>query len=343
MSLDLTVPLVCYPLSVRYNAGLAALSAVLKARGIDTDLCLLSSESDFLRRLVAWRSPVVCFSAVTATDYVRSLPFMKLAHDHGKTVLLGGVWAGRGFPVPEYVDLVCRGDGESLADYFLHGDDGLFRAAFMTRDLNALPLPDYAMWEGIPFDRGLPETAGKFCLPYISSRGCPYPCSFCLIRQQPDKQRMRIRTKVEADLVELTDRYHPDLWFITDALLPYHLKAWRDSWGAFRAPFVAYLRADIRPDDLAWCIDRGMVGCAFGVESGDEGYRNGALHKSLSDEDIWRTVGALRKAGVWFVPYFMCETPGETMVARTKTAQMARQMGPYAIIWQYEELASWQS
>lgn len=336
MSVDLTVPLCVYPLSVRYNAGLALLSAILKARGIGTDLCLLSSESEFLRRLVGWHGPFVCFSAVTGVDYLRSLPYMKLAHEAGKTVLLGGTWAGLGKPVPEYVDYVCRGDGETLATFFLTGDDGLFRERLVTRDLNALPLPDYAMWEGIPFDRGLPETAGKYCLPYISSRGCPYPCTFCQIRQQP--KGMRIRTKVEHDLRELTARYHPDLWFIGDALLPYFSQAWRESWGDFRAPFVAYIRADISPDDLGWLIDRGMTGCAFGVESGDEDYRNRVLRKGLTDDDLWRTVHALQRAGVWYVPYFMYGTPGETLVHRTKTAAMARTIGRYAVTWAYEAL-----
>ena len=339
--MDLTIPLCCYPLAVRYNAGLAALSAILRARGIGTDLCLLSNESEFLRRLVGWSGPVVCFSAVTHADYLRSLPFMKLAHEAGKVVLLGGTWAGLNRPVPDYVDLVCRGDGDTLAAYFLDGDDRLFRELMVTRDLNALPVPDYAMWRDIPFDRGLPETDGKKCLPYLSSRGCPYPCTFCQIRQQP--KGMRIRTKVSEDLSELTARYHPDLWFIGDALLPYHSAAWRESWGEFRAPFVAYIRADIPPEQLAWLVDRGLTGCAFGVESGDEAYRNVVLRKGLTDEDVWRTVAALTRAGVWFVPYFMAGTPGETMASRTKTAEMARRIGPYAITWQYEELASWVS
>jgi anaerobic magnesium-protoporphyrin IX monomethyl ester cyclase len=336
---ELTVPLVFYPLAVRYNAGLALLASILRARGIESDLCLLSSESEFLRRLVAWNSPVVCFSAVTETDYRRSLPYMRLAHDHGKLVLLGGTWTGLGRPVPDYVDLVCRGDGETLADYFLEADDRLFRELMVTRDLNALPVPDYEMWRDIPFDRGLPETDGKKCLPYLSSRGCPYPCTFCQIRQQP--AGMRIRTKVAEDLTDLTARYRPDLWFFGDALLPYHSATWRKSWGRFRHPFVAYIRADASPEALGWLVDRGLTGCAFGIESGDEDYRNRVLRKGLTDAAIWRTVEILRANGVWFIPYFMHGTPGETMAIRTKTAAMARAIGPYAMTWQYEELTSW--
>ena len=51
-----------------------------------------------------------------------------------------------------------------------------------------------------------------------------------------------------------------------------------------------------------------------------------------------RPVTALDRAGVWYMPYFMADTPGETLAQRTATAKMARQLGPLAITWQYEEL-----
>ena len=335
MPVDLTLPLCFVPAPVRYNAGLALLAAILKGRDVGVNLCLLTDAESFLSRLDAWTGAYAAFSAVTETDYRACVPFMQMARRVGKTVLLGGVWAGLGRPVDESVSLVCRGDGETLADFLLNGDDRLFRERMVCRDLNALPLPNYDLWAGIPFDRGLPMTDGKRCLPYVSSRGCPYPCAFCQVRQQP--QGVRIRTRVGEDLTELTARYRPDLWFIGDALLPVWSEAWRESWGDYRHPFVAYIRADIMPEHLDWLIDRGLTGCAFGVESGDERYRNDVLRKGLTDEALWRTVAALNKAGVWFMPYFMAGTPGETAAIRTKTAKMARQM-PLSITWAYEEL-----
>jgi hypothetical protein len=335
MSLDLTLPLCFAPSPVRYNAGLALLSAILKARGVRTVLWQLEDLGAFWASLAASDSPWVCFSAVTETDYRKCLPFMRAAWEDGREVLLGGTWAGLGRPVDWSVK-VCRGDGETLADYLIDGDDRLFRERMVCQDLDALPVPDYELFEGVVFDRGLPFTDGKKCLPYLSSRGCPYACTFCQVRQQP--KGVRIRRKVGEDLTALTARYRPDIWFIGDTLLPVWDRAWRESWGDFRAPFVAYIRADIHPDELAWLVDRGMVGCAFGIESGDESYRNTVLQKRLLDEEVWGTVRELERAGVWFIPYFMAGSPGETLAMRTKTARMARQLGPLAITWQYEAL-----
>ena len=152
-----------------------------------------------------------------------------------------------------------------------------------------------------------------------------------------------MRTKVEADLTELRDRYRPDLFFIGDATVPEFSAAWRASWGDFRHPFVCYIRPDIAPERLGWLIDRGMAGCAFGIESGDEGYRAAVLGKRITDDEVWRIVHTLRQRGIWFVPFFLTGTPGETMAIRTKTAQMAEAVGPYSVTWMYEELGSWAS
>ena len=328
-----------YPLNVKYNHGIALLSALCKQKGIQTELFMLDSLDDFRVRLQDWPSDSVNFSVVTSKDYELSVPFMELARKQGKIVMLGGTWTGLGHPICESVTRVCRGEGERLPHFILQGDDLLFRESMVWADLNSLPLPDYELFKGIPFDRGIPETNGKFCLPYYSSRGCPYPCRFCQIRYQP---KFRVRTKVEEDLTEVVARCHPEVLFIGDAQLPYFVPAWRESWGNFRHPFVAYIRADIKPDDLLWLIDRGLIGCAFGVESGDEKYRNEVLKKGLSDGDLWRTVDSLKRSGVWYVPFFMTHTPEESFSQRTKTVQMAERIGGRPFIWKYEELSSWQ-
>jgi radical SAM superfamily enzyme YgiQ (UPF0313 family) len=342
MPLDLSLPFCFYPLNVAYNHGIALLSALCKQRGIAVELCLLGDESEFASRLSSWTAPVVCFSAVTSADYSASLPYMKAAHDAGKVVILGGTWASLDRPVPDYVYAVCRGEGETLLDFLLRGDDTLFREKLVfTGDLNSLPLPDYEMFKDIPFDRGLPETSGKRCLPYFSSRGCPHRCTFCQIRQQP--QGYRIRTRVEEDLRLLSELYRPDWFFIGDAQMPYDSPKWRDSWGEFRFPFAGYIRADIRSELLDWLIDRGMIGCSFGVESGDERYRNEVLAKGLTDAQLWRTVETLKRRGLWYVPFFMIGTPGEDFTTQTATVKMAEAVGKYSIVWRYEELKPWAS
>lgn len=323
-----------YPLYVKYNYGIALLSALCKEKGIETGLYILDDVERFAGYLTEVKPDFVSFSCVTVHDYEKCLPFMYEAKRQGKTVILGGVYVRREVPLDAPAHHICRGEGEILPYFLLHGDDRLFRELMRCEDLDTLPLPDYEMFRDIPFER-TSLIQGKV-LPYYSSRGCPYRCPFCEVSLQPPG--VRIRHKVEKDLTYLLETYSPDVFFIGDELLPYYSEKWRDSWGEFRHPFFAYIRADISPAHLEWLIGRGMIACAFGVESGDERYRNQNLGKNLKDRDIFRTVETLNRLNIVYAPFFMTDTPNETFTIKAKTARMAREIGGYPFIWKYENL-----
>lgn len=320
-----------YPTHICYSLGIAQLSAICKERGIHVELCVLSALDKFRAFLKGKHYDYVCFSTITHLDAPRVRPFIEYAGIAGLNVLVGGTWA-KWFDVPFPT---CRGDGETIADFFLTGDDRLFLEELITHDLNALPLPDFEMFRNHPFDRGYGLATGTQ-LPYYSSRGCPQQCSFCLNVLQAGG--VRIRTKVEEDLTILTEKYHPGTVFIGDAMLPYASDAWRRSWGEFRYPFFGYIRADIKKETLLWLLDRGMNQCAFGVESGDERYRNEVLKKNLSDDQLFATVDILNANGVKYVPFYMQYTPGETLEVRKKTYDMMDRVGGYPFITDYQEL-----
>lgn len=325
-----------YPLYVRYNHGLALLSALCEEKGIDTDLYILDDVQRFTDYVTSRKATHIAFSCVTEHDYKLCLPFMKAAKGLGCILYLGGVYIRRGLPSDAPVDYICRGEGETLPDFLLYGDDRLFTEKMLCRDINALPLPNYELFKNIPFERGTPFLEGKKVLPYYSSRGCSYKCSFCEVQGQP--RALRFRCQVQDDLRILSEVYSPDIFFMGDELLPYYNERWRDSWGDFRHPFTAYIRADISEESLLWLHDRGMVGCAFGIESGDERYRNEVLNKNLTDKDIYRTVGLLKKLDIKYAAFYMTNTPQETFAIRAKTCRMAQEIGGYPYIWEYENL-----
>lgn len=324
-----------YPLYVEYNHGISLLSALCKQRGIDTSLCILK-DMDSFRDAVNGKD-WIAFSCVTVHDYKLSLPYMIEARKLGCRTMLGGPYPRLGTCKDAPVDLVCEGEGETLPDFLLSGKDALFKTPLRyEKGLNTLPLPDYQMFQDIPFKRT--ELLKGKVLPYFSSRGCPHRCTFCQIQKQP--KGVRIRTKIHEDLTYLKDQYNPDTFFIGDEHLPYYNREWRESWGDFRHPFFAYIRADVPAHILEWLIDRGMIACAFGIESGDERYRNTVLRKNLSDRDIYSTVRMLNRHNVLYSPFYMLGTKGETEAIKAKTISMAQTLGGYPFVWQYEELAA---
>ena len=323
-----------YPLHIKYNHAIALLSALCREKEIETDIHLLNTEDMFLKYILSSQPDYIGFSCVTKHDYEMCLPFMEIARHLGIETIAGGVYVRRIGYAP--VDHVCKGEGESLPDFILKENTELFMKDLYTENLNSLPLPDYELFKNIPFKRGMPVLEGKKVLPYYSSRGCPHKCSFCEISYQSGK--VRIRTRVKEDLSYLSEKYHPDVFFIGDELLPYYSPEWRDSWGKFSHPFVAYIRADIQEDQLKFLHDRGMTGCAFGVESGDEVFRNEMLNKNLSDADIYNTVEMLHKYNIQYVHFYMSDLPGETWEMTAKTHRMATSLGGNYLIFKYENL-----
>lgn len=272
----------------------------------------------------------VCCSFVTVHDYKAALPYLE------KIVvpkLAGGVYARKGAQIDGF-DYVCRGEGQRIVDFFLHGDTAVFESALVDDDMDILP--DYSGVTGYEFGRGVPFLMGKKMIPYSHSRGCPYKCSFCEMRNLP--QTVRIKKSIRQDLEYLRKAYHPELFYFTDETLPYYSKEWRDQFDGNTTPFLSFIRADIEPEHLDFLIKNGLHSCAIGVESGDEEYRNAVLNKGVTNKQIFRTVEALDRAGVERIMLFMRNTPGENILQAMETFDMAEKLGGYTMIFDYEVL-----
>lgn len=326
-----------YPLYVKWSHGIALLSALCKMNGIETSLYLLDTNEKFKEYLENHPCDYVGFSCVCSADFQLALPFMEIAKELDKTIILGGVYPRHGSFIDAPVDYICRGDGETLPAFINDNNTNLFDKPQVNMKLNDLPLPDYELFRDIPYNRELPFAPYiKNIISYHSSRGCPYRCSFCEVAYQHPE--IRFRTMVSDDLNYLTSKYKPDVVLFGDELLPYYYEPWRDSWGDFKYPFVSYIRADISESLLIWLYDKGLSGCFFGIESADEAYRNNILGKNLKDVDIYRTVNLLNEMKIPFIASFMQNTPGETWRMKAKTEKMSREICQFPIIYQYDNL-----
>lgn len=188
--------------------GLASISAYLTAAGVDNDIIDCYAHPDSDARILAHvreRQPeFIGFSCTTSSffDGERLARLVKEIHPAIRTVF-GGVHVSalredilNHYPV---VDYVVAGEGEETVRQLLTTPtsalasvEGLvFRneagtACFTGRrsqllDLDSLPLPDYRKLAGYPQAYTLPifnyPTAPNGSC--ISSRGCPYACSYC--------------------------------------------------------------------------------------------------------------------------------------------------------------------
>ncbi len=326
-----------YPFKVHYNHGIALLSSILRNKGIEVFVIELGQLTHIKKIIKELKPDYVGFSMVCAQEYNQCLPFMKEAKKIGACVLVGGVYPRRGaFIDPSACDYICRGEGEILSNFILNGDKTIFETPYIHDDLDFLPLPDMNHLTGFEFDREIPFLKGIRIIPYHSSRGCPYSCSFCEVQFQPKK--IRIKSTIREDLEILSNKFRPNLFHIMDELIPYYSEKWRSQMDGNKYPFMAYIRADIPQDHLEFLISNGLKVAVFGIENGDEDYRNKVLRKELMDYDIYRTVAILRANKIFYVPFYMIHGPFETDEIRGKTIGMARGIGGFPVLWEYEPL-----
>lgn len=150
---------------------------------------------------------------------------------------------------PEF-DLVVQGEAEQSWPSLLHAlsksDDVSSIPGCVYRDNSGIVSvpespPNRTFFEiGVPdygdflHQRAMgPYTNSQLCLLVETSRGCwwgkKHHCTFCGIKSVDFEYRSREAQDAVSVLIELYDRYQPDLLYCTDAIVPagYHVTAWQ--------------------------------------------------------------------------------------------------------------------
>ena len=293
----------------------------------------------YLAEITDYNPDYVCVSIVTKYDYHEAVTVSKYIKERGFKIIVGGVYPRGGAEMDGVFDYVCRGEAEQgLVNFLKNRDISVFKIPERCKDISTLPLPDYSGITGYEFDRGFPFLLGKKIIPYSSSRGCPYQCNFCEIQKQP--KGVRIKNTIRKDLLYIKKIFNPELIQFIDELIPYYSDRWCEQLVGNKTPFMASIRADISEEKLTFLIKNGLYSCAFGIESGDERYRNEILKKNLNDSDIYRTVSILNKFKIFYIPFYIENTPKESKQIKKKTKSMIDRIGGYWVLFEYENLFS---
>ncbi|MCC6765148.1 MAG: B12-binding domain-containing radical SAM protein [Deltaproteobacteria bacterium] len=256
------------------------------------------------------------------------------------------------------VDFVCVGDGEEpLVDLIRRlrtpgdarpvaglwekrGAEILRSPPYLVRDLDALPFPDYGIFERDGTIAYLKPNAVEamrlVSVPVLSGRGCPYRCAYCsnttLLDQHGGKGgilRKRRPAPLVAELARLRDRYGVDFFQFWDEEFLYDAAYARDLLGAYRRevglPFSLFARPETMTDEL--CALAAASGCHsmwFGVESGSEPYRRRRLDRRTSNARILDAAATARRHGIKRMIFAMVGLPFETADDVRATVELCR-------------------
>lgn len=366
-----------------FNHGLASLSACLVRDGHETKLVNLNENlppvptpDDVWAEVREWGAGMIAFSCLTqqytaAVELVRDLraraerdgvelPPVVVGGVHPTMVpvevMADGVWdhVGVGECEDALCELVRRTEGGETPDdvsNFLSWKDGVrptdrepvpddwvHNRVGEFPDLETLPIPDYELFDT---ERITANKHGWFGL--MTSRGCPYRCTYCLNHKVIDRYRAELGRpvpklnffryrpahKAVEEIRYVLERY-PDIGtFILDddlfTLNKEHAIAFSKAYAesGIDVPFVVNSHVkQLDPEVAAALAEAGCRILKLGIESGSPRVRKEVLKRNMSQEDICGTVRVGEAHGLHTSGFVMVGLPYETREERLETVDL---------------------
>lgn len=340
--------------------GLLSMAAYLEREGHEVFVldCLgpgaANNNDAHVRRILQNDPHMVGFSATTSgfPDGYDLAVRIKARRPHVKTVFGGVHISALGSTLLdgyEAIDYLCLGEGEAtLADLasgkkpahvnglaWREGNQAVLNPPrHQIPDLDDLPFPSYEKLEGFPKGYNLPlfsyiNTPGATM---VTSRGCPYQCSFCDRSVFSRGYRYNSAAYVYAHAAYLNRRFGVRHINIYDDLFTAHRNRIAEFCSLLVSKpldmqFNCAVRVGHCDDELLEMLKAaGFLQLSLGIETGDESQM--AVHKPGVHLDAVRdTVRRIQAKGLRAKGLFMMGLPGETIESIRKTTEFTLSLG----------------
>jgi radical SAM superfamily enzyme YgiQ (UPF0313 family) len=266
-------------------------------------------------------------ATVRAEEILRICPAIDyVVRGDGETALLELAaeiaGAGRGFEAVENLSLRRNGS-------VTHNPPGK-----RSRNLDEIPIPDRTLLTNrrtySSEDMGL----------IMTSRGCPFSCSFCAtetrqVRYSSVERVLAEIRQVQADYGVTQFSFKDDSFTVNRGRVAEFCDALRRE--DLRIGWECNTRVDLITEDLL--IRMKKAGCnsiKVGIESGSEKVLE-RMNKGITLDQVRTAATILRKIGIHWTGYFLMGTPGETLADVYKTLDFMYEIRPdFASIGIYE-------
>jgi len=244
------------------------------------------------------------------------------------------------------VDLLCVGEGErtilELCQLMERGEPYLdvpglaYKDRFGMIRRNQMPLPVDLNENPTDFDIGLfdpirlvrpMQTSLYRMAPVETMRGCPYHCDFC--NSADTVVRKKSMARVREELLYYRDVHAVEYnFFWADtflAMTPRELDEFCEIYRDVGLPFWVQTRVETITDwRLKQLKDVGLHKIAFGIENGDEKFRQQVVIKEFSNDDAVRKLAITTDMGVIYNTNNMVGYPFETREIAMETVRLNR-------------------
>lgn len=354
----LKIALINPPQSTKYSQppmGLAVLAAVLERRGynvavVDANALRLKPE-DIIPYVTD--ADIVGLTAMTPTiNTAISIAHHLKQSNPDLTIILGGAHATL---LPEetlanapQLDVIIKGEGEETIIELLqaleqkHPLDNIRGISYKRNgevfsnplrptniDLDSLPFLAYHL---LPWRRYKPHPPHGRALPFaaiITSRGCPYQCSYCSKPVFGSKFRAQSPQRVVDEIAYYKDRFGiKEIAFYDDVFTLNQKRAYTIAEEIIRRGLKICWTCETRvnlvdKDLLSHMKQAGCYAIAYGIESASQEILD-TLNKGITIDEVEAAIRLTREAGLQTIGYFMLGSPGESPETIGKTIELAK-------------------
>lgn len=335
--------------------GIMTLSSVLKSHGHQCELIDIKLERKFDKAIENFKPDIIAYS-VTSNRWKY---YQKLNQDlktkHSFFAIFGGPHATF---FPEFInengiDAICRGEGEyailELADALENNKDFTQIKNLWVKqgkliikndirdlihDLDSIPFPDRELINKYK------HYQKRSRIRIITSRGCPYNCSYCFNNQYKDLSatagkfvRHRSPENVIEELEGLIKLYNPrNLEFHDDIFILD--KKWLKEFTALKIkkniniPYEVNVRVNlVTPEIVTLLKNSGCYSVQFGIETGNIEHRRQILNRDMSNETIINAAKLFKAKGILINAFNMVGIPKETINDTISTLKLNSEAG----------------
>ncbi|MBC8177765.1 MAG: radical SAM protein [Deltaproteobacteria bacterium] len=340
--------------------GLLSIAAYLEREGHEVYVhdCLgpkaASGNAANARAILAYKPDLVGFSATTSgfLDGYDLAVRVKAVHPQIE-IVFGGVHASAMGSVLldqfEDIDYLCMGEGETTLAELASGEEPALITGLVWRDqkeavanpgrshipdLDGLPFPSYEKLNGFPKGYNLPLFSYILSpgATMVTSRGCPYQCSFC--------DRSVFRRDYRYNSAEYV---YEHMRYLKERFGVRHINIYDDLFTAHRSritelcdllvskplgmQFNCAVRAGHCDDELLEMLkSAGFLQFSLGIETGD--WELMKTHKpGVHLDEVRDTVRRIQEKGLRAKGLFMMGLPGDTRDSIKKTSDFVISLG----------------
>jgi len=319
--------------------GLLAVGTVLREMGHDVKLLDLN----------AYRAPLAEFAHLFRSTDIIGLTAMSLGYREAvkiateirhqlpnKYIVLGGVQATTA-SIPSLskgvFNAVVVGEGEQpdvLLD-ILGYREGIIKSRNKHRvSLDDLPILDYSLLADYNYKAMPPHGMHGKLMPMLTSRGCPYHCSFCSNMVFGNIYRTQSPERIIREVQHLKSIGVKEVAFYDDLFTIKEKRAYKlmELLTPLGIKWTCQTRVNLVTLDLLRAMKKaGCTAIAYGLESASPEILK-ELSKDITIEQSEEAVALTKHAGIKVIAYFMIGSPNETHDTIKKTIDWAGKLNP---------------